>query len=219
MAPSRKRKLLFLAAPIAMLASIVACNNIIGLTDFDKGECPGARCAVNEGGTDGGPDADSGRDGALDAKGAAPVTWAKWKMPNYDGGPDVFLPNQPKLTTDGTIVTDGITGLAWRNAVLPTDSNSVAGATKQCADLAPAGDWRLPKRIELVTLLDYSQSPNKIDPAMFPLVANAQVWTGSDVQPVETNGPRKYWIVNFGSGSLDVGLEGNFYKVLCVKAR
>lgn len=225
MAPSRKkRRAILVGASMASLATLVACNNLIGLTDFTKGECPGARCEETDGGPDqfvpdGGPDV---KDGSIDVKGADPVTWAAWKMPNYDGGPDVFLPNQPQLTSvDENQVLDRVTNLTWRKAVLATDSNTVAGAQKACDDLVPVGNWRLPKRIEVVTILDFGQpsGANKINTLVFTGVANARVWTGSDVQPVVTTGPRKYWTVSFETGAVEHGTEGNFYRVLCVRAK
>src|SRR5687767_168598 len=86
---SYRRGRIVLACALAALPLTIACNSIIGLTEFDKGECPGARCG------DGGafPDVlidgfvpDVTTDAPLDARGADPVSWAKWPMPHYDEG-------------------------------------------------------------------------------------------------------------------------------------
>src|SRR4051812_31554798 len=95
MAPSessyvgRRRRFLIGAAIVLAMPFAVACNSLIGLSDFEKGQCAGARC-VDEGGlidqlVEGG--ADVVQDAPPDVKGADPVSWAKWRMPNYiDGG-------------------------------------------------------------------------------------------------------------------------------------
>jgi len=202
------------------LPGVVACNAIIGLSDFKEGECPGARCG------DGGlPDqlaessVDAPVDVAVDVKGADPVSWAKWKMPNYDGGA-VFLPNPPSYTAAGAdIAADNVTGLVWRTSVLPSDV-TVEAAKSACAALDPAsGPWRLPKRIELVTLLDYSRTPIRIDTATFKGVKNVRAWTSSEVRPLKNANDAEYWAVNFETGAVEPVRADFELKALCVRAK
>jgi len=200
----------------AALAALVACNGIIGLSDFDKAPCPGGACtdgATPDAALESGADAS---DASPDVKGADPVSWAKWKMPNYDGGA-VFLPN-PLLynVVDANIIEDTVTNLAWQRSTLPADA-TLEEAKTACAKLDPqTGPWRLPKRIELVTLIDYSRSGILIDP-QFTGVKNLRVWSSSESRPLTAD--QAYWTVNFENGMVDV-LPGTLVaKVLCVRAK
>ena len=111
------RKLLLVGAMFA-LPSLVACASILGLDEFSKGECAGARCGDGGGDLqdqDVVPPKDGGSDVQVDgALGAGPVTWARWEMPNYaslDGG--VLLPRQPSYSEAGPPdeVQDNVTKL------------------------------------------------------------------------------------------------------------
>jgi hypothetical protein len=204
---------------VAVLPLAVACNSIIGLSDFTKGECAGGRCG--DGGdlpdqlVDGGPDVRL--DAVADVKGADPVSWAKWPMPNYGEGGATDPPRPPKLVAAGDTVTDNVTGLVWH--AVPTGLVGADQADAECKRLF-GPTWRAPKRIELVTLLDYAQPSLFVDSSKFPKVKNAQAWTTSPVRPLAT-GPavQAYWTVNFGAGSVDA-LAGDLNAiVLCVAAR
>jgi hypothetical protein len=221
MARSDRRRRLAVAGAIALLApAAVACNSIIGLTDFEKTQCAGARCA-----DDGGPlpdqfvegGADVVTDAPIEAKGADPVSWAKWPMPSYgDAGP---LPS-PSLTAAGGLVTDNVTKLVWRSTIIVGDF-SANEAESQCEKLAN-GPWRAPKRIELVTLLDYSHPTPFVDSSAFPDIANFRVWTTSEVRPfVAGNASQPYWVVNFETGAVEPlsGAPNSKAKVLCVRAK
>ena len=213
------RRRLVVAGAIALLApAAVACNSIIGLTDFEKTQCAGARCT-----DDGGPlpdqfveaGADVVTDAPVEAKGADPVSWAHWRMPNYgDAGP---LPS-PSLTASSGIVTDNVTKLVWRSTIVAGDFKATE-AEGQCETLAN-GPWRAPKRIELVTLLDYSHPTPFVDRTAFTDLVNYQVWTTSEVRPFVAGNPSQpYWVVNFGSGAVEP-LAGDLNaKVLCVRAK
>ncbi len=219
MARSDRRRRLLVAGAIALLApAALACNSIIGLTDFEKTQCAGARCT-----DDGGPlpdqfvegGADVVTDAPVEAKGADPVSWAKWPMPSYgDAGP---LPS-PSLTASGGLVTDNVTKLVWRATIVPGDFKANE-AESQCEKLAN-GPWRAPKRIELVTLLDYSHPTPFVDRSAFTDLVNYQVWTTSEVRPFVAGNPSQpYWVVNFGSGAVEP-LAGDLNaKVLCVRAK
>jgi hypothetical protein len=218
---SRQRRLVLAGALALLLPTALACNSIIGLTDFEKTECAGARCA-----DDGGPlpdqfveaGADVVTDAPIDVRGADPVSWPKWPMPNYDGGGAVSLPNQLNYTVlDGNRIQDGVTGLVWRRSVLPADATQDE-AKAACATLDPAtGPWRLPKRVELITLLDFGRSGILIDP-QFTGVKNVRVWTSSEGRPFNVS-PVAYWTVSFETGIVDVLPLELVAKVLCVRAK
>lgn len=77
------------------------------------------------------------------------------------------------------VVLDRVTGLMWqRDASAP---GAFADAEAGCAALELAGfcDWRLPTRIELVSLVDFTRSTPALD-AVFP-TANGEFWSTSVV--------------------------------------
>lgn len=229
MARSDRKRLVGFAFAALLVPLAVACNSVSGLSDFEKTECPGRRCG--EGGisppVDGGLDVNI-TDAPPEVRGSNPVSWAQWRMPNSDGGAE-FLPNGMKYTVvDGNRIEDGITGLVWRSATLPSPL-SYDDAKRGCTGLDPmTGPWRLPKRIELVTLLDFARSPFLIDPK-FTGVKNVRVWTSSESRVVDYTVPTKpvavvtdaFWTVDFGTGVVDVlSTAGEpVAGVLCVRAK
>jgi hypothetical protein len=85
-----------------------------------------------------------------------------------------------------------------------TGTKSFADALSTCAALPapPGATWRLPSRIELVTLLDLTPSKSrKIDTAAFPSTEGSPYWTSSEVRP-DVDGKRAYWTVDFKNGGL-----------------
>lgn len=204
------------------LPALIACNSLIGLSDFEKGQCSGARCP-DEGGlfdqfVEGG--ADVSQDAFPDVKGADPVSWAKWRMPNYgEGGAGQPPPSQPLNNDAGVgLVSDPTTKLVWSSTLVPGDFVANQAAS-ECQKL-PNGPWRAPKRIELVSLLDYSRPKPFVDQARFPGLSIFKVWTTSEVRPFIVDKPdQAYWVVNFETGAVEP-LPGNLQaKVLCVRAK
>lgn len=217
------RKLLFGASFVA--ASALACNGIIGLSDYQYGECPGARCSdgsfpdLDGNIPDGNPPIDSGKE---TGPGAQPVSWAQWPMPGYDGGPGVPL----AYDVVGSEIKDKTTNLVWQKSFASSGNLTYADAVNECKKL---GNWRLPKRIELVTLLDFGAKAG--DPkvnAAFDL-SNDTAWTSSEYRVIDNpNNPGPsfdpanpvYWVVNFSTGQVDHrdARSVNKLAVLCVKA-
>jgi hypothetical protein len=80
------------------------------------------------------------------------------------------------------VVTDLVTGLAWQRAT-PPDSYDWWEARDYCADLALDGhtDWRLPSRMELVSLLDFGGLDPTIDLDAFPGTPSDFFWSASPV--------------------------------------
>lgn len=215
MARSNRARITMAVCVALAVPLVFACNTIIGLSDFEKGECPGLRCADGGGGpADGGPDVFA--DATPDVRGASPVSWAQWIMPNYDGGADL-LPNKPVYNViDNDVIEDKVTGLVWRRATLASQPLAAEEAKVACAALA-GGPWRLPKRIEVVSLLDFGRTGTGIliDPR-FAGVKNVKVWTSSEVRPF-TGSPAQYWTVSFETGAVEpLGAE-LVTNVLCVK--
>jgi hypothetical protein len=147
--------------------------------------------------------------------------WAQWLMPNSAG-----LPTPEGYTPVASGVLDNVTGLIWQE---PIDGNNSLGqncstgctqanAALYCAMLRTGGfsDWRLPRYIELVSLLDYSQQtlPPLIDHTAFPSTP-ADFFTCSTPAGFS---PSVYgYIVGFGSGSTNIKQLDNLYRVRCVR--
>lgn len=222
--PLTRRARFALGGALALgLPLVVACNSLIGLSDFEKGSCAGGEPCPDGGGRPDqvSPDAGDARaDGAaVDAKGADPVSWAKWPMPNYlEAGPGLPLPSPPLVVNGDGTVLDTVTKLVWSSAVVPGDFTAIQAEGK-CQTLAPSGSWRAPKRIELVTLLDYSL-PTFVDRSKFKDVKNYRVWTTSEVRPFVADNPdQPYWTVSFETGLVEPRAGSDVAKVLCVKAK
>jgi len=84
-------------------------------------------------------------------------------MPNPAGA---GLPNPSSYTVDATndTVTDDVTGLMWQRGVDDSEFLEIE-AIDYCGNLLHGGhdDWRLPSRIELVSLVDFTRVEPAID--------------------------------------------------------
>ncbi len=209
-------------------AALFACNALVGLDEYKKVECTNLDCG------DAGFDATPPKDGSdrdvidtVDAQGTAPVSWAAWRMPNY-AVPDASLPNLMAYTPTTAPLTglrDNITGLTWAHPMPPeAGSATYAQAEALCAGLAPKGSWRLPSRIELVTLLDLSQPNAKFHPDFFKvataLPAQSNHWSTSPVRSPSGVVTGDMWTVNFDVGGVDVrSKQAGTASVRCVAAK
>lgn len=230
----RSRRALVLVLAGGLASSAVACAGILGLDEFDKGECAGARCGDGAPPPDvvvtDGPFVPDAGDGGLDGTtGTDPTTWAKWPMPNYnlpDGAPGPGLaPAYAKVSGKADEVVDTNTGLTWKR-VPAQQPQDLLNARNVCAALDTAVKWRVPKRIELVTIIDYGQSsPPYVrvgDPGFDNAFPSGIVWTSSSVlevgSPTTSVRPTsEVWAVNFSTGKLVKVKADAKHSVLCVK--
>lgn len=218
---SRGRRALF-AGAIALVPAVVACNAIVGLDDYRRTECGAFPCPYDGGEM---PDVvapDAGRDARPDAPpGAAPVSWAEFAMPNYraDAGIDgASPPNLAYTDNSAEVVTDDVTQLVWRRALVGGGAGqnlTLDEARAGCAAITANGPWRLPKRIELVTLLSYGHGAPFVDKAHFA-VPSVKVWSSSEVRPL-TPGAQRYWAVDFETGSVITRAGDDVATALCIK--
>jgi len=80
------------------------------------------------------------------------------------------LPNPTRYdASQADVVLDKVTGLTWQ-ANVSDATFAPAGAVQYCADLRAGDycDWRLPSRIELVSLVDFTRSDSALDGSSFP---------------------------------------------------
>ncbi len=128
---------------------------------------------------------------------------------------------------DGTI-TDKLTGLSWsQNAKSPGTGQCIPGVTKSWQDALKHlnclntnkhlgyGDWRLPNRKELLSLLNYGESTtamwlNKIG---FSEVQTSDYWSSTS----NTADTTLAWIINLSSQKVSVGKKTTKYYIWPVR--
>ena len=145
---------------------------------------------------------------------AAAEKWARWPMPNVRLA---GLPNPHSYDTQTPgVVVDRVTGLIWQRN-LPEKFYTFQAAERQCDNLALAGhrDWRLPSRIELVSLLDTTRIQPSIDMAAFPGTPIDWFWTSSLAADNPTSAA---WYVYFYFGYPKTDDMTNSFSVRCVRS-
>jgi hypothetical protein len=151
-------------------------------------------------------------DGSANTDGGPVVeTWANWPMPNSTAG----LPHPQSFDTSrDEVAVDLVTGLMWQRQLVDNPS-SFAGAKAACDALVLGGydDWRLPSRIELVSILDLARIQPAIDPIVFPSTPNDWFWTSS---PAAADAD-KAWYVYFYFGYPNTELASNAFSWRCVR--
>jgi hypothetical protein len=196
------------SGPLALMT--VGCNAIVGISAYEKSDATCPTCPV----ADAGSPADTGPPKPVDA--SAALDWAAWRMPNGAGlGPN---PTVYTAAKEGSleIVTDAVTKLVWERNVAATPV-SYAAAANQCAGFGKG--WRLPTKIELVSLLDFGRltsSAPYIGEVAFPSTPAGQYWTTSRVRaPV---GASAYWSVDFATGEVSTMGSNSARHARCVRS-
>jgi len=173
-------------------AGVGAMDASDGSDAFDAADGSDATPPLDEAGSspppDGGPSVD--------------YRWARWVMPN---GADAGLPNPssylPIAALDGGVF-DRLTGLRWGNAQV--DVADAGGAGGACAY-----PWRLPTRIELVSILDTSQAGRPLVNPAFSTMQGRYYWTSS------VNPQGMHWTVDFTGGRIVPSIAS---AVICVQS-
>lgn len=225
----------FVALALALIVpAVTACQLVLGLDDYttDGG-------AVNPG--DAGLESDTS---ATDANVvpevfAQQVDWAAWRMPNpaFDSGTDAQY-NFGKVAlafteiseagsdatlgvyTDTYLGEDAGTGIYWIFTPALSGTTTVIAAETLCA----ARGGRLPSRIELVTLLDFTSLTERRMPGTSAFLSSARYWTSSPVRPYASDAGVRYWTVSFDpSNSTPVAPyqdgTNTAAEVVCVKGK
>lgn len=143
----------------------------------------------------------------------ADLAYAAWPLP-----PATLRANH--YAADDAVVYDQITGLFWQRAV-PAERYDYAHAKEYCEALALGGfdDWRLPYRMELVSILDMSGGAAPwVQTTAFPDTPAVAFWSQSFAAAVGTIIPQS-WVVHFGSGGVywQSRIEDNEQAVRCVR--
>ena len=126
------------------------------------------------------------------------------------------------VSADSLTVTDTITGLVWQRDGSGTRTGCTAGTTctwveaqAYCAALVLGGvsGWRLPARMELLTIVDFTLRSPSTDRTTFPNTPSEQFWTSSPY--LSASGYA--WVVFFSEGdsiSYDMSFRS---RVRCVR--
>jgi hypothetical protein len=185
--------------------------------------------AGGSGGVGGGSGGASGASGASGGCGLDPDAGSIGKWPDSktkfcagsscSGGQDGdYEFHVPTYTVNGSSVIDSVTGLEWEKSATPSLEWVPAG--EHCAALGSG--WRLPTRLELISLMDYgsADAANAALPKAFvPSTGTASYWSSSE----SAKDPKNAWFVNFDAGGAspfwakqDTGLLSEL-SVRCVK--
>ncbi|MEE9446791.1 MAG: DUF1566 domain-containing protein [Arenicellales bacterium] len=115
---------------------------------------------------------------------------------------------------DGT-VRDFDTGLVWQQRDVDNAQLNWADAHAYCNDLTLAGNshWRLPKRKELVSIIDYRVDMPAIDDNKFPATNSDSYWSASSDVRRDTYA----WHANFNGGHVNSANKINAHYVRCVR--
>jgi hypothetical protein len=151
-------------------------------------------------------------DAPADAPGPidAAASHATWPVPD-PGATSGVTAQRYQIGTD--VVQDLVTGLTWQRSSAPPQTWQAAGAT--CAALVLNGrdDWRLPSRIELVSLVDFTRHTPTINPEAFPNTPSQWFWTASTLADI----PGFAWYVYFETGFSNYIDQDFEYHVRCVR--
>jgi len=175
---------------------------------------------VDDGAFDGG-NAGDGSDGGGDTPPPIDISWATWPMPNppfqgsYSRSP-TGLPNLQSYDywTDPAVVYDGVTGLLWQRDATDAMFTQLQ-AREQCAGLTLDGydDWRLPSRIELTSIIDYTTfRATLMDLSAFPGAVTGIYWTNSPSQ-----NPTVFWNIDFTTAIATTEFNSHVHLVRCVR--
>jgi hypothetical protein len=199
-------------------AGVIACSH----DDIPPSIADAGRQETSPAPGDSGPDttldtnrADAGADAGPVATCAESVgaAYPEWQMPDptSSGTP---RSQSYDLGQDGVVV-DRITHLAWQRQV-DAATHTWSGAKQYCACLNLGGhdDWRLPSRIELVSIVDFTRNTPSIDSTAFPDTPLEWFWTST---PLAEN-PDEAWYIYFDNGfSKFILAEEHEYRVRCVR--
>jgi hypothetical protein len=135
------------------------------------------------------------------------------------------VPPNPRFTDNGNgTITDNLTGLIWLKnsncfgirtwAQALTDANTLNSGECSLSDGSVAGDWYLPNRNQLTSLLDLEND----DPALptghpFMNFQSSVYWSSTTF----ANGPSSAWDVSFSSGFVDFRNKFNSFFVTAVR--
>jgi hypothetical protein len=144
--------------------------------------------------------------------------WAHWPMPNPQTG-GLCNPSIYADQGDSTVL-DKVTGLTWQKYT-PSTKYAWVDAHRYCSNLALAGGgWRMPSRVEVMSLVDFTRTGPAIDRTAFPSTPANFFFTSSPwiLSVTDTTRPKLAWVFNFYEGlTSNAGSQANANCVRCVR--
>jgi hypothetical protein len=113
-----------------------------------------------------------------------------------------------------------VTGLTWQQQIV-SEKLTQYEAVNYCAnlDLASPLFWRLPTRIELLSIVDIGRIKPAINSEAFPDTPSELFWTATQ-NPISLS-PLSFFYVDFATGKADASHPGTpahgFMRVRCVR--
>lgn len=199
---------------IVALGWTISCRAILGIDEerplLDGGAGPGGGNQGGGGGQVNSGGANAGGSNNTGGASSSSTEWASWPL-TPDGAPT----SNYTLTT-GT-VTDNATGLMWMRTATSIGIDYESAIT-YCANLTNSGfdDWRLPTRIEIVTLVTFEfDEPFVNNDVFFGFTSSDYFWTSSPYRRGGATGKR--WTLSLADGSPRNEEEVNKAQPLCVR--
>lgn len=203
---------------LALWACSSACNAVLGIEPPRPGFLDAG--LVDEPYAESGAPAQAGSGEDPDGGGSDPSSlptsdraWADWPMPN-PGLSNASNALEYTVRVEG-VVTDLVTRLEWQQEV-DDELRSWTEAAGYCEELDLAGGgFRLPSRIELISLIDFTRANPSIDPSAFPRAPLDRFWSASPFAEARSS----VWLVNFefGTGFTRQAHVNEKHRVRCVR--
>ena len=132
----------------------------------------------------------------------------------FFGQDGTYRINVPSYSTTATTLTDSVTGLMWQRSPDATGKLH-ADALSYCdaLDLGGHTDWRLPSRLEYISILDEGFQNGCAMPPGFSLITTGPQWTASPTG--STAGA--FFLVNDGYGMWTVASDSASPTARCVR--
>jgi hypothetical protein len=132
----------------------------------------------------------------------------------FFGQDGTYRINVPSYSPANSGMKDSVTGLVWQ--IEPEKKvKTQAEAVTYCDELQLGGqtDWRLPTRLEFVSLLDLGMGSGYALPAQIPLAATGTYWTAS----ATAKEADQFYIVNDQDGTWTLGVASTTFGARCVR--
>lgn len=131
----------------------------------------------------------------------------------YFGQDGTYRINVPSYSSTVSTLTDSVTGLMWQREPEAL-TKTQAKAVDYCAELSLGGhdDWRLPTRLEYVTMLDEGLPGGFAVPTQIPSGTTGVKWTAS----ASGTSASSFFVVEDDYGRVNVASSGT-YGARCVR--
>jgi hypothetical protein len=128
-------------------------------------------------------------------------------------GQDGNFLHRPEYVATADTVLDATSGLMWERSnseAAPWDSQ-----VARCAALTAGGftDWRMPSRLEFLTVIDAGRTGPALDTSVFLDATFGSYWLGQELDGVPTSA----WLFNGSDAHLSWNGKNAFYSAKCVR--